>query len=392
MKANKLLYLGFLIIIVFVYTIVFKSLIFSNLHSTDLVTHIRFAQKLLSYSMEHKLYFIPHPLFHLLLIVFYLIFGSWEFSAILLLIIIVVLIYNLQIFFISKEQKVGFFTIGSIIFSFILMIVSSIYIPPLNNWLSPDYFSVMFSGSGTPNVLHNPTYYLVKVFVLPVFFISKKYLGNILILSRKTIIIFIVLLSASVLAKPNFALSFIPAFTLLIIWNGYYKSLKPRYLFKKLLLLFSVPVIILFLQFFVMYMAGPRDSSIRFCFFCVWTHWSKIPAISILLGIAFPLFMFFINFKRNVKNISYQFAWLFFLTSLLFAGFLCEDSYRLLAGNFFWGYNLSLYLLFFVSMIDFIELLRTKEFRIIYFKMICATTILLLHTAGGIYHFSIYMH
>jgi hypothetical protein len=71
---------------------------------------------------------------------------------------------------------------------------------------------------------------------------------------------------------------------------------------------------------------------------------------------------------------------------------LCEDSYRLLAGNFFWGYNLSLYLLFFVSIIDFVDLMRTKEFRIVYFKMICATIILLLHIAGGIYHFSIYMN
>jgi hypothetical protein len=392
MKANKLIYLVFLILIAFVYTIVFKNLIYSNLHSSDLITHIRFAQKLLSYSLEHKLYFIPHPLFHLLLITFYLISGSWELSAIVLLLIIIVSIYNLQILFISKEHKTGFFNIESIIFSFILMIVSSIYIPPLNNWLSPDYFSVMFSGSGTPNVLHNPTYYLVKVFVLPVFFVSKKILGNILIISRKTLIIFITLLSVSVLAKPNFALSFIPSFAIILIWDAFHKSIKPGLLFKKLLLFFSVPVIILFLQFFVMYMAGPRDSSIRFCFFCVWTHWSKIPVISILLGIVFPLFMFLLNFARNVKNISYQFAWLNFIISLLFAGFLYEDGYRLLAGNLFWGYNLSLYLLFFVSLMDFIELLRTKELRIFYFKIVCATIVLLLHIAGGIYHFSLYMH
>ena len=141
-----------------------------------------------------------------------------------------------------------------------------------------------------------------------------------------------------------------------------------------------------------MYMAGPRDSSIRFCFFCVWIHWSKIPALSILLGIAFPLFMFFLNFNRNIKNISYQIAWLNFLISLLFAGFLYEDSYRLLAGNFFWGYNLSLYLLFFVSLVDFIKILRTKEFRIVHPKLVFATIILLLHIAGGIYHFSLYMH
>jgi hypothetical protein len=392
MRNSKLLYLFFFIVLVLVYFIVFKNLIYSDIHSSDLKTHIRFAQKMLSYSSEHKLYFIPHPLFHILLIGIYFVTGSWNFSAILLLVIIIALTYNLQIFYFSRNLKTGFFSIESISLSFMLLTVSSIYIPLLNNWLSPDYFSVMFTGSGTPNVLHNPTYYLVKIFVLPIFFIGQDILINIINIRRKSILIFIVLLSASILSKPNFALSFIPAFTILLLMNAYSKSIKPFQLFKKLIILFLIPIIILFLQFFIMYLAGPRDSSIRLCSFCVWTHWSKVPPISILLGISFPLYVFSLNFKRNIKSINYQIAWLNFLISLVFAVFLYEDGYRLLAGNFFWGYNLSLYLLFFVSLTDFIGFLKRKDFSISSFKIASAMLILFLHIAGGIYHFSLYMH
>lgn len=392
MKNSRLLYLGFFLMIVLVYLMVFYNLIYSDIHSSDLKTHIRFAQKLLSYSLEHKLYFIPHPLFHILLIAFHFIFGSWELSAILLLITIIALTYNLQIFFISKVLKTGFFNNGSIGFSFILLIISSIFIPPLNNWLSPHYFSVMFSGSGTPNILHNPTYYLVRVFVLPLFYFGIKLLGDTFKLNKREIIVFTLLLSLSILAKPNFALSFIPAYVILFALKSFKEYKNFANIIKNLFLLLSIPVIILFLQFFAAYMAGPRESTVHICNFCVWLNWSKIPALSILLGIGFPLFMFSLNIRKNIKLFNYQLAWLNFFMSLFFAGFFYEDGYRLLAGNFFWGYDLSLYLLFFVSITDFIEILRAKEFRIIHFKIICASLILLLHIAGGLYHFSFYMH
>lgn len=393
MKKNKFFYLFFLVLIFLIYAIAVISLIYSDHYSTDIKTHIRFAQKFLEYSLEGKLYFIPHPLFHVLLIGFHLIFGSWELSAAILLVFLIGLIFNIQILYISKELRLSFFSIDSIIFSFVLLIVSSIYIPPLNNWLSPQYFSVMFSGSGTPNILHNPTYYLVKVFVLPLFYFALKLLKNPSELNKRKIMFFTLFLSLSILAKPNFALSFIPVFAFLYTCGSIKEQNSIYQILKNLFLMFLLPVVILFLQFFVSYMAGPRDSNVSICFFCVWSHWSKIPLLSIFLGIGFPLYIYLLHLKRNLNDINYKFAWLNFLFALGVAIFFYETDYRLLAGNFFWGYNLSLFLLFYVSILDFGKYLKESyKNRNLEIRLYGAIILLVLHIAGGIYHFSIYMN
>lgn len=392
MKNKRLIYLGFLLLIVLVYAIVVNNLIYSDLYSTDVKNHIRFAQKLLSYTLDGKIYFIPHPLFHILLIGFHFIFGSWEFSAVVLLVILIGIIFNFQMYYISKELKVEFFAPGSIILSFVLLVVSSIYIPPLNNWLSPNYFSVMFSGSGTPNILHNPTYYLVKLFVLPLFYSGIKLLNKPSELNKKNILLFTFLLSLSILAKPNFALSFMPVFSILFALRSYQGKNSFGQILKSLILLLSLPVIILFLQFFISYVAGPRDSTVSICFFCVWHNWSKFPPVSILLGIAFPFYMFLLNLNKNLKEIKYRFAWLNFLFALFFAVFFYETDYRLLAGNFFWGYNLSLFLLFYVSILDFSKYCKECHQNGVYnVRLIGAVLLLVLHIAGGIYHFSVFI-
>jgi hypothetical protein len=343
--------------------------------------------------LEGKLYFIPHPLFHILLILFQFVFGSWELSAAVLLIILIGLAFNFQTYFISKELGVGFFAPESVIFSFILLIVSSVYIPPLNNWLSPDYFSVMFSGSGTPNILHNPTYYLVRLFVLPLFYFGVKLLGNTTELKPKEVIFFTVFLTLSIIAKPNFALSFIPAFTILFVLKSYTGLRSIVKSVKILIIILALPLITLFLQFFISYVAGPRDSTVSVCFFCVWINWSKFPPLSILLGIAFPLYMLLLDIKVNLKSLKYRFAWLNFIFALIFGVFFYETDYRLLAGNFFWGYNLALFLLFFVSIIDLIRGLRhSYQNHVLRGRLIGAVFVLVLHIAGGFYHFSVYMH
>ena len=392
MKAYKYFtYFGLLILLMFIYNIVLNDIAFSAKHTTDLLNHIRFAQKLLEYSLNHKIYFIPHPLFHILLILFRKVFDSWELAAVVLLLFTVIGVYNIQIKYIARELKMSFFDVKPALLSFTLLIVSSIYLPLISNWLSPEYFNVMFSGSGTPNVLHNPTYYLVKIFVLPIFLIFSILINEDFKCNIRYLVLFTILLSLSILAKPNFALTFIPSILSIILFK--YIKFKESYL-KVIFItagLLLIPFMILLFQFLVSYIAGERDSTISVCFLCVWKAWSIFPPASILLGIGFPLFVFLINFKKNIKDLYYQLAWLNFLFSLLFAVFFYETNYRQFAGNFFWGYNLGLYLLFFVSVIDFVNLFHNREKNTISLKILIALALLLLHIAGGIYHLSIYL-
>jgi hypothetical protein len=84
---------------------------------------------------------------------------------------------------------------------------------------------------------------------------------------------------------------------------------------------------------------------IQFTWFGVWKTFSRNIPYSILLGTAFPLALSVVRFRALLKNDYLQLSWgLWFVGFLQFA-FLAETKY-FSAGNFSWGYNISLSLLF----------------------------------------------
>lgn len=260
-----------------------------------------------------------------------------------------------------------------------------------------------YIGYQSGNIWHNSTYIVMKLFaamtLMAYFVIAKRYATK---LTVKDWIVFSLLLVLTTATKTSFILVFAPAALVMLLVDLYLK-VPLRKVF--LVALTIVPtLLVIFLQQTVLF-GGETGNGIAIDFAYAIYLTTGRPYLTMPLSLLFPIIVLLANawpvlkqtlkdLKKREKSLQHReliMSWLMWGFAFLEYAFLKETGERFRDGNFSWGYDLVVFILFVVSMVYFVKNLKDKEFaprplRIIY--GICAGGVLGYHLYCGVYFFS----
>lgn len=227
--------------------------------------------------------------------------------------------------------------------SALLLALALFFVAPLPNWWRPED---IYLGQLSPTVWHNPTVIAALPLAVASFW---AFLLPPLRRARDEGVTG-VLLGLSVLAKPNFALAFLPAAGLLRLFgNG-----RARFVHKltALAIVSTPPVLALGWQYHQALATGlavAGEGVLTVQPLEVWQGFSPHPLVSALISLAFPLAVAVLVGRSARLGRALAAAWLLALVAVAQFALLAEPGPRLDDGNYYWGVVPAVYLLFLVS-------------------------------------------
>ena len=258
-----------------------------------------------------------------------------------------------------------------------------ILVMPLPNWWDP---GEIFIDKIAPSIWFNSTAMFNLPFDILLFFGAVKWLQGKTIGSFIWVAVFSLL---SVLTKPNYILAFFPMIGLCVVGNA---AIKRNWSAYQALLLYLGLALALGCALGVQYMdtftgtsplpviSRPEVSPLGLAPLAVWSQWSPNIVASLLLSLAFPLGVVVLFFKEIKHNFTVLLAWGVFAIALLQYMLLTETGEAAADGNWGWGSNLAIYILFLVSVTTFVSQPRS-------FKFYFVAALFGLHVASGIYYY-----
>lgn len=193
---------------------------------------------------------------------------------------------------------------------------------------------------------HNPTVHMLRPLALLMFIIATQ------VLDSPRHFIWLVLFSAAITAaatflKPNYTLLLLPALTLMLL----YGVIKRRRMDGRLFIFgLGLPAIFtLGAQFLITYVNGEPGDKIALLPFVVVNLTSDFVFLKFLLSILFPLAIALLFWKWGKRDGELIFAWVGFGIGALQYYLLAETGDRLAHGNFSWGLQIGLFILFVVT-------------------------------------------
>ncbi len=202
------------------------------------------------------------------------------------------------------------------------------------------------------NAYNNATSNYLKPFALAAFlFISKSYDSEQKV-SKYHIFITAALVFVSTLVKPSFIICILPAAILLSCLRlRYHQATNWKMILGGLVL---PSIITLGFQFILNY--GQGTSRIIFLPLGVKKYYSDEIILKFIFSILFPLLVARAHFQSICKDPKLSLAWISFLIGSFYAYFLAENSGGgLLHGNFDWSSEITLFILYVVSLLYFIK-------------------------------------
>lgn len=213
-----------------------------------------------------------------------------------------------------------------------------------------------YIGYQSPSIWHNSTYICMKfcgILALLLYLrLAKKYRTG---LSLRE---WLMLAAAFVLAnavKPSFFLVFAPVMALYLLADLIRGTPFSRVLLFGLTVAPSVLVILW--QNLVLFGDGTGNGiEIRYGY--TLTLHSTHPKATLLLSLAFPLFVLIFLWKELLRDKWYLFSWLVWGTALIQVTFLSESGARSRDGNFMWGYSFGIFLILVWSVAKVLDMLK----------------------------------
>lgn len=262
----------------------------------------------------------------------------------------------------------------------IIFLVSAIYIRLFNKYI--------YLGQGSINIYHNPTFIAVKPFAIASFYYFIFLVNNMKenIYDRKLFIKFAVFLFLSVLAKP----SFLQVFIFLLLLISIYLLLNKKVKYVVYISLCIIPSLLFLMFQFIMNfnISGINHDAHEIYIKFVLEHpFTDSMFISLLLFLAFPLYVIMTNLKE-IKNNIYSNTIISTLLSLFlviigyFQVLLLHERGREKHGNFFWGYMGVATLLWITTLSLFVK--DINKSNVLTLKHIVGLILLSLHTLSGI--------
>lgn len=318
---------------------------------------------------------ISYPLYHVIVNFLYKIMGiSLNYCAGIVVIACNLLTYCIIFFYLDficreKDIRIREYGIG---FTLILMLVQAIYMP----WFNKN----VYLGQGSINIYHNPTYLIVKPIGIIIFLlICYIYIKNEKHIAFKKEWWFLAGLSVLAnLAKPSFFYVFIPGLGLYMLMDMCISG------YKKFSLHFQVACAFIPAALVALFQAmASLTTGIEIEWMGVWKIFSPNPYISILLFIAFPLYVLLLSIR--IWDVGTKISLSVFFAGFLEAAILAEKGERRWHGNFFWGYYLGGALLWLEAVKIFIlwhaERNKSRGNNI---RLIVGWILLILHVCSGI--------
>jgi hypothetical protein len=222
-----------------------------------------------------------------------------------------------------------------------LVIVSMLIIPRMGR----DY---LYLGIGTPNPWHNPTYLFCRPFSLIAFIALlmsyDKFKAN--ASYARELVLLAVAAALSMWAKPSFMMSFLPALACLFLYKLIKKEVSLRYsIMAGLALLPSLVPLFIINQ--SVYQGEQATNKVVIIFGEVWYAYTDNFPLSILMGMAFPLYMLIVNYKT--LSTGFMLAFINYIIATLIYFFLAEDGDRMYHGNFGWTYFFAMFFMFLMA-------------------------------------------
>jgi hypothetical protein len=341
---------------------------------SDLPTHLQFMRS----TMARMVHF-SHPGFHLLVMAVSNVSGLGRPMAAVWTLAVFQMLMAACIWRILLTGTRGEFPSAiTMLVTLSVMLAMAIYLPL--EGLYP------YRGQWSPNPWHSPTQIASRPFmVLLAHLVPAMLAGG---LGRRG---WLGVLSASVLLlvgtfiKPTFTLVFIPALGLYVLLR--HRSRSNAYL--KAFLAVLPTLVVLGLQYVQTYQTGIDETGIRpgigVRFLAGWRQHSSCVPFSILLAWAFPLALLIARPRRVLASNHLSFAWICLIVATLQGTLLMEGGRSLPDANFFWGYMLSLQLVFIYTAVEAMKWFKEgglTRWAKVGFSVVAM--MLVLHLASGI--------
>lgn len=236
------------------------------------------------------------------------------------------------------------------------------------------------------NLWHNSTYQCMKLCavlsLLLYWKIEKNYARKI---SRKDWLFFAAALVLTTAVKPSFLTVFAPAMALKLLWDLFHK-VPFRQIF-----LFGCSVLpacaVVLWQNSVLFGSDTGQGFSLQPWYTFSLHADR-PKLAVLCSIAFPLVILLFSVRELWKDKNYFFGWLMTGIGFLEALLLAESGSRSRDGNFLWGYCFSIFFLFIMSFIKWLQLYRKSKTQHFYkIPFLLSGMVLFYQTYCGIYFF-----
>ena len=238
---------------------IFYNQAYNPLIGSDLRSHIEFTSKYFSGEIE-----FAHPGLHALIYYFAKISSLSLANTSILLLSFFQLLIAYIIFVVFKSQTKIQKTYLLLISTLFIFIATPIYV-----WF---FNKSLYLGQISSAVWHNPTIIASKAFAFLSLLTTIPLLGNQSFQARKLIIPSICLFLSTII-KPNFAIAFIPAMSIYLIFKG----LNKKNLYQVLIII--APTVVLLLAQLVIY--SSNQNNIYFDFLGVMRKYSPNVAISL---------------------------------------------------------------------------------------------------------------
>ncbi len=274
------------------------------------------------------------------------------------------------------------------------MFMGAIYIP----YIYPHHYS----GTMAVTSWHNTTVIEMKFFGLITLFLFYWVMKK--MKEKKGFYpvwaLFVVFLFLTVGFKTNFYISFCPLAGIILL-IGFFKSIKEKqwtytqhYFVTGVSILAVLPV--LFYQGSVLFTndaeVSDTGNQIIISFGTVFLHNTSNVALKIILSLLpFISVLIYSVYKKRITK-EWLFLIVLFCIDVLIQLIFAESGSRMYHGNFGWGRHLSLYILNFVSLIQYCQYMRewksgVKQNAIDKTALICCTLILLASIISGCLYF-----
>lgn len=205
-----------------------------------------------------------------------------------------------------------------------------------------------YIGYQNANMWHNSTYTVMRLIVL---WVLLLYLDICITkdLSAKKLTVFSLVLALSTAVKPSFFVVFAPVMALELLWDWLKNKNKFSNVFFKGITV--VPSVIVILLQSVVLFGSDTGNGYAISPFTALSQRGDHPKATLILSIVFPLLVLIGHIKDVFKDRMYSFSLLIWLVGFLEVFLFTETGTRGGDGNFFWGYSISLFVVFIQSLI-----------------------------------------
>jgi len=217
-----------------------------------------------------------------------------------------------------------------------------------------------YIGYQSPTIWHNSTYICMKllgILALILYFRLWKCYDQKLNV-RNFMGLALALMIANTI-KPSFVMVFAPAMAVFLLFDLMIHKIR----LGKIILfgLTVIPSLFVILWQNMVLFGEDTGNGIALDYGYTLTLHSLHPKATLLLSIAFPIFVLFLSFASLWKDRLYLFGWTMWGFGLLEVTFFNETGKRARDGNFLWGYSFCIFFLFLVSVLIWVKGLAEKK-------------------------------